>query len=285
MGRVVRITISGRGAGTDAPSADDMLDQIRDYLEILRSVEEAVSEDGRKAIEWRVVDAKKASPLEFALEAFPIQYAVNVDHRAAKVAQATAAGFVALQQRAERPPYFTDPVLVRAERMFNRVANGLDLFYINFGDDLPKVVITDNVARYAARNTAAILAPREKPYREFGSIEGLNRGVFRDARGHRILYIIHRITGKKVRCVLSGAALEKIEGHLIGEVTQGRRVRVIGTIHYIDIGKVGRVEATDLEFPRLKRELPNANDIVDENFTGGLRTEDYIETLRDGSLN
>ena len=150
MGRVIRLTISGHGAGTDAPSVEDMLDQIRDHLEILKDVEEAISDDGRIAIEWRVVDAKKASPLEFALEAFPIEYAVNIDRRATEVVQATAVGLAASQQRAERPRYFTDRALVRAERLFKRVTNGLNLYSVNFGDDLPAVVITDNVALHAA---------------------------------------------------------------------------------------------------------------------------------------
>jgi hypothetical protein len=285
MGRVIRLTISGHGAETDAPSVEDMLDQIRDQLETLTDIEEAISEDGRRAIEWRVVDAKKASPLEFALEAFPVEYAVNIDRRANEVVQATAAGFAALQHRAERPPYFTDRALVRAERLFKRVTNGLNLYTVNFGDDLPAVVITDNIARHAARNTATILSPKEKPYKEFGSVEGLNRGVFRDTKGRRILIITHRITGKRVKCVLMGSAFEKIEEHQIGEVLRGRRIRVIGTIHYSDLGKVDHIDATDLEFPRLRRELPNANDIIDENFTGGLRTEDYLERLRNGSQN
>jgi hypothetical protein len=285
MGRVVRITISGRGAGTDAPSVEDMLNQIRDYLDVLKSVEEAISGNGRLAIDWRVVDAKKASPLEFALEAFPIEYAVNIDRRATEVARATATGFVALQQHAERPPYFTDRALERAAQMFKRVANGLDLSDINFGDDLPRVVINDSTARHAARNTSAILTPSERPYKEFGSVEGLNRGVFRDAKNRRILVITHRITGKRIKCVLRGIALEKIEEHQISDVLRGRRVLVIGTIHYSGPGKVGHVDAVDLEFPRPKRELPNADDIIDENFTGGLRTEDYLERLRNGSLN
>jgi hypothetical protein len=286
MGRTIKITISGRGAGTDAPSADDLLDQIRDYLDILRDVEEAVAEDGRAAIDWRVVDAKKASPIEFALEAFPRQYAVNVDRRATEVARVTAAGFAMLQERAERPPYFRDRTLVRAERMFERVTNGLDFSGIDFGDDLPGVVITDTIARTAARNAAAALrAVRERPYREFGSIEGLNRGVFRDSKDRQILHITHRITGKRIKCILSGSALEKVEQHLIGEVLRGRRVRVIGIIFYSDLGKVSYVDATDIEFPRPRSDLPSANDILDENFTGGLRTEEYLERLRDGSLN
>jgi hypothetical protein len=175
--------------------------------------------------------------------------------------------------------------LRRAGKTFERVTNGLDLSDIDFGEGMPPVRVTAEVARYAVKNTATILAPRERPYKEFGTIEGLNRGVFRDAKGRRILHITHRMTGKRIRCVLGGAALDKIEEHLIGEVLRGRRVRVIGLIYYTDLGKVGHVEAVDLEFPRPRAELPNADEIVDENFTGGLPTQEYLERLRNGSLN
>jgi len=51
MGKMFKIRISGSGAGTDAPSVEDLLDQVRDYLEVLHGVEEAVAEDGALAIE------------------------------------------------------------------------------------------------------------------------------------------------------------------------------------------------------------------------------------------
>ena len=87
-----------------------------------------------------------------------------------------------------------------------------------------------------------------------------------------------------MKCFLSGPALEKVEHHLIGEVLQHHRVRVIGVIHYRGLGKIDYVEALDIEFPKPRSELPNANDILEENFTGGLRTEEYLERLRNGSL-
>ena len=34
----------------------------------------------------------------------------------------------------------------------------------------------------------------------------------------------------------------------------------------------------------MQRELPSVDDILDEDFTGGLRTEEYLERLRNGQL-
>lgn len=127
--------------------------------------------------------------------------------------------------------------------------------------------------------------PGEKQYKELGSLEGVNRGVFRDHHGRSILHMIHRITGKMVKCILTGVALKKIQQHEIREVLRGRRIRVVGLIHYRGLGKINYVDASDINFPRTRRaELPTARDILDKNFTGGLRTEEYLERLRDGSL-
>ena len=100
MGKMFKIRISGSGAGTDAPSVEDLLDQVRDYLEILHGVEEAVAEDGALAIEWRIVNASRNSPLALECQTFPKNYAVNIDRRAELVMSCTAKGFERLQTAA-----------------------------------------------------------------------------------------------------------------------------------------------------------------------------------------
>src|SRR4051794_646235 len=97
MGRVIRLSISGRDGGTDAPSVDDLLGQLEDYFDILRSVEEAVAGDSGHEIEWRVVDASKNSPISLAVEAFPRQYGADVDRRAEATVRHAAAGMRALE--------------------------------------------------------------------------------------------------------------------------------------------------------------------------------------------
>jgi len=79
MSDPIRLTIRGHGAETDAPTVEDLLAQIGDWMVILCGVEEAIIEDGSPEIEWR------------------------------------------LRSRAERPRYFTDPVLEKSEELFRRV--------------------------------------------------------------------------------------------------------------------------------------------------------------------
>ena len=48
MAKPIRLTIKGSDAsGTDAPTVDDLLGQVRDFVEMLRGVEDAVTDDGK----------------------------------------------------------------------------------------------------------------------------------------------------------------------------------------------------------------------------------------------
>ena len=61
MDKTARFSISGKGAETDAPTVDELLDQVRDYFDILHDVEGAIAGDGDVVIDWRIVWAGKNS--------------------------------------------------------------------------------------------------------------------------------------------------------------------------------------------------------------------------------
>jgi len=281
--RIVRIKIRGRGIDTDAPSADDFLGQIRDYIDILMGIEKAIAEDGQNAIDWRAVDAGKSSPLTIAFGAFPRQYAVNIDRRTDAVLHRTADGLVALQERVERPPFFTDDVLHFVKRTFERVTNGLDLTEIELGG-LPPLTITPAIARQAANNARVALTPLDRPYRELGSIDGLTQAAETDGFGRKLLYVKNRLNGDSVKCILSGQALDIVQEHRIADVYRPIRVRLFGTIHYRSLGRIFQMEGTAVEWVPPRSGLPSIDDILDETFTGGLRSEEYLDRLRDGQL-
>lgn len=283
MSKTITVKIAGRGPGTDAPTVGDVLDQLRDYFDLLGILEETLAEDGQSAIVWRIVDATKVNPLTFTIQAFARQYAVNVDVRADHVVDRTISGLRLLEQRGERPPYFTEPALVKAGRIFERVTNGLDQTEIAT-EGIAPVVLTPNVARIAARNARSVLEPAGKPYKEIGSLEGYFQSVSRDGRGRRVLHIRHRLTGDEVKCFATGDAEKELAHREIDEVWRGRRISVFGTIHYRGPGRISQVEASRIRFLRSRSELPDIDDIIDPNFTGGLKSEDYLEKLRDGDL-
>lgn len=282
--KTVEIKIVGRSADTDAPSVDDLLDQLRDYFDILRGVEQAVAEDGQEEIDWRVIDASKNSPLALRAGAFARQYAMNVDHRAEVVVKATANGLRTLQMGTERPPFFTDAVLIKAEHLFARVTNGLAQTTLNHGDDLPIIELDRPKAYAAAANVRQLLTPPPKAYDETGSIEGIAHGFDRDGYNNPILKVRHRARGADINCRLSGQALEEIERMKVGEIWRNRRVLLYGTIHFKAPGRILRVDADKIRFLRTSDDLPSLDDITDIDFTGGLTSEEYLERLRNGTL-
>lgn len=286
MNKTVTVRISGKqGPETNAPSVGDLLDQMRDYFDLLGIIEETLAEDGESAIVWRIVDAVRVNPFTFTIQAFARQYAVNIDSRADQVVDKAVSGLRLLEKTAERPPCFTEQALVKAERIFERVTNGLDQTEILTEGESP-VVLTPDIARGAARNVRLVRTPSTRPYKEFGSLEGYFQSVGSDGRGggKPVLYIRSRITGDEIKCFVSDQAEREVSHAEVGDVWRGRRMSVSGTIHYRCPGRVSHVDAVTIRFLRSRSDLPDFEDIIDPDFTGGLRSEDYLERLRDGEL-
>lgn len=283
MAGTIKVRIQGSGAD-GSPSADDLVDQLRDYLDILEAVEAAQAADGQNAIVWRVTEARRFNPFEFTLHADPRVYATDVSRRAAAVAHRFSEGMNALKSAPARPAFFTDEALKKAQRTFHRVTNGLNLSEFEFDDAVPDFRVTPVAARSAEKNVQLALKPVDKPYKELGSVEGVTRGADVDGHGRRLLYIRHRLSGEIVKCVLSGEALATIGAHTVADIYVGMRVSVRGVIRFNRPGHILQVEATDVVYARPRHELPTVDDILDEGFTGGLRTEDYLERLRDVGL-
>jgi len=284
MSDPIRLTIRAQNAETDAPTVDDLLAQIGDWNSILRGVEEAIAEDGASEIEWRVTGATKNSPLSFELTAFPRRHGMNIDRRTKQVKEGISAGLSMLRSRPERPSFFTEQVLEKAEKLFERVTNGLSLTKIEFGDDLPPVEITPPRAKLVAKNITAVRKPKEKPYVEIGTVEGTLQAVERDGYGCPLLWVKIRVSGETIKCIARDVAQTEVEHHEIADIWKNKRVRVFGNIYYKALGQIMQVEASAVQFFRPREELPRAGEIIDENFTGGLKSEEYLERLRNGNL-
>lgn len=281
MSKKIVIKIEGSASGTDAPTVDDLLAQLRDTFDLLDIVEETVAADGQNAIDWRVTNASKSSPLSFTIEPFARQFAVNIDNRANAITGYVMEGLNTLKSTSARPKYFNDEALVRSERLFERITNGLARTDI-IVDSEPVISLTPAVARIAAKNTLTFLRPDYRPYREVGSVEGYFESVSLDGYGRRVLHMKHRITGEGVKCIVSGDAEREIGLQEIGEVWKKRRISVSGTIHYKAPGRISQVDAISVRFLRSHQELPDIDDIIDRDFTGGMRSEDYLDKLRNG---
>lgn len=283
MAEPVKFKIRGSSSETDAPTADDFLDQVRDIINVLKAVESALDSGGANAIEWRITNATKNSPIGLEATPFAVNHATDVSARAALVRRYAADGFRALQSSADRPAYFSSPVLRRVEKVAKRVLNGLAETDVDFGADAGEIAITPATAAITVTNADALLRPpKVSPYREMGTIEGYYRTLGSDEHGHPILILKNRRTGDDVRCRLTGTAAEEIRTRRVSEVLDHRRLRVRGVIYYKQRGKIDRALVDQIQFMPDASDLPAVEDIIDPDYTDGLTTEEYLEVLRNG---
>lgn len=279
MAKPVTVTVTGPEEDRiSAPTADDLLGQIRDLLDVLRGVEKTVGEGGNDLV-WRVTDAKMNSPISLELTPYGNGPAAEVLARAALVESRAADGFRALRRGDAHPPYFTDDVLAKARRIHSRVLNGLSDTVIAFADDPEPLVIDRPAAREVERAIEREKGLASIPYKELGSIEGFVTKPELDGHERAILRFRSRLDGTEVKAYARGHAFHQIEELRLSDVWHGVRIRVYGTINYKGLGIIDCMNATSIEVLDTQT-LPGIDDIVDPNFTGGLTTEEFLRALR-----
>lgn len=281
MAKPVRVTIEGpTDPRAEAPTVDDLIGQIRDFVELLEGVDEAVEGEGRGLV-WRVTDASKNSPLSFELTPTGGGPAAVVAARVDRVERIAADGLMALRSGNPRPPYFTDKIIAKARKMHARTLNGLSSTHIAFEPDIEAepIVIDRPSARELDRTMARAIAVQSIPYRELGSVEGFVAKPELDGFGRAILRFRSRLDGSEIKAYADGQAFHQLEEMRVGDVWHGVRVRVYGTIDYRTLGQVDCIHATSIEVMD-RIELPGIDDIVDPSFTGGLTTEEFLRELR-----
>ena len=283
MARPFNITIRGRYPdGDDAPTVEDLLDQIKDIVTVLRGVEEAISDDGHGELVWRVTDAKKQSPITFEVTPFSKTFGMNIDNRAKQVVSATASGLAQISETGERPNYFTDDVMKQAERVNVRVTNGLaktTLDFRNYGD-VPNIELTPESARRTIENIAVIKAPGPIKHRELGSIEGFVARIELDGYGRPIVWIRSRLDRQVFKCISNDHGLDRIGHFEVSEVLKGMRVRVHGLIHYKDLHQIDKLDVDGVHVFQPDHQLPDNDSIVSPDFTGGVEASRHLDQLR-----
>ena len=282
MVKPVRLSIKGAGeAGNNAPTVDDLLGQVRDFVEVLQGVEKALSDDHTNQIIWRVTDAERENPISFELTPFATNPAIYVGARAERVEQITFEGLAALQKGNLRPPFFNDDTLAKARRIHRRVTNGLagTAFSLDASLGIDSVSIDTTNARAVESGFLAEVTPAPIPYREYGSIEGFVTRAELDGYNRAILRFRDRLNGTEIKAIATGDAFQQIEALRLSDVWHGVRVRVHGTISYRSLGVIDGLNATGIEILD-RADLPGIDDIVDPTFTGGLSAEEYLKELR-----
>jgi hypothetical protein len=281
MAKPVRVTITGTAdTVSDAPTVDDLIGQLRDLADVFRGVEKALLPKRGGELVWRITDASRNSPLSLELTPYSHDADAEIDERAAKVEKATAEGLMALRRGDARPAYFTDDVLPKAQRLYQRVRNGLAETTIRFEPGVAEPIVIDRPAAEQAEHAAeAVKGEASIPYREIGSVEGFITKPELDGFGRAILRFKSRLTGAEVKAYASGEAFHQVEALRLSDVWHGARVRVYGLIQYKGLGQIEVINASGIELLDTES-LPGIDDITDPSFTGGLSTEQFLREQR-----
>ena len=283
MAKPIKIVVSGNEIdGQDAPTVEDLLAQIQDVVNVLKGVEEAIALDGKREIIWRVTNVTKNSPLTFEITPFPKTHAMNIDRRAEQVVTSSASGLGALASGGERPAYFSNELMDRVEKVYQRVTNGLSATKIDFGGyvDAPAVEISKPTVRAAVASIKRFQSPTAVTHKELGSIEGVISRVELDGNNRPVVWLRSRLDGQTIRCAPSGGALDHIGHYEVAEVLRGMRVIMYGVVNYKSLEDVASIDVDRIHVFAPDSELPGFEKIVSPNFTKGVEASDYLEAVR-----
>lgn len=258
----VRLQIQGREGEISARS---LLTALDSELNLLAELDRGISGKKRGTLEWRVVDLSMGS-IAHALDSF-------TEDVESQTGPQVASGFVRTLRLLESgdgtPPYLSERGMNEARRLVQLVGRGGVTGLIA---ETPTE--TAKITARASANVRRLLTVR---YWAIGSIEGTIETVSLRRQPPRFM-IYDALTGKAVTCFLDrDEKLEEVR-ELLAE-----RVNVAGQIAYNGLDEPIRMKVIDLRRLRRRDELPNFRDLAgsDPDFTGGVRTAEYVGAMRD----
>lgn len=272
---------SSRHTGS-APTIDDLLDQIRDFVYILHTVESGCLR--RKKLRWLVTNASKQSPFTLELTPESTVDGLKVEGRVSRIAAIVGSTFNDFVHTGRRSNKISEPVVERIEKIVDRTTNGLATFQVDFSEYQKDCNIY--VDKRKARGYEKIGELEQDwygaPRWEKGSMEGYTKGVTTDRRGTAVLKLQSRLKGNIVNCVDSDGGLEKIGGVKVREILDGMRIRVDGLLHYTNLDDIDRIKVERVAIFPPNSDLPDLEFLPPTNITNGIDAVEYLRKLRDG---
>ncbi|MBD0348717.1 MAG: hypothetical protein ICV59_06160 [Thermoleophilia bacterium] len=164
----------------------------RSLSTLVQEVGGKVAEEHRDPLRWIVANVRKQSP--YLLELTPERTRDDVPpDLPARAASAIASGIALIQQRAERPPYYSDRALEQARDLAS--ANGevraVRISAHADGQPVERVTLTPTIVA----NVEELIGGQVE---SFGTIEGRLEGVLTHER--RRFFVWESLTGRRVEC-------------------------------------------------------------------------------------
>ncbi len=214
---------------------------------LIREVGEGVAEEHRDPVRWVISDVHHSN---LVLELTPQRTRDNVPPDLPdRIADAIVSGMAVIEERAERPPFFSDAALERAKELANPVGDEVRAVRIRRRgvQEGERVTLTK---RLAANVDEIIGAPIET----FGTVEGRLEGLM--THGRRTFYVWDAPTNRRVECQFGN----RVE---LGEILSayGKRVAARGLIRRRKTGEKVSVEVAELRVFPSEDDLPSVDDV------------------------
>ncbi len=166
-----------------------------------------------------------------------------------RIADAIASGMAVIEERAERPPYFSDKALERAKDLANPgdEVRAVRIRRRRNGKADKRITLTKRLAA----NVDEIIGPQMQ---EYGSIEGRLEGLM--THGKRRFFIWESLTNRQVECQFA----DRIPLQDILAAYE-RRVAARGIVHRRRTGEKLSVEVEEFRVFRSEEDLPSVERI------------------------
>jgi hypothetical protein len=209
---------------------------------LLREVEQKLAEDKRSSVSW-VVSSITSGSVHLTLEGIPTDevqpYNIN------EVITTVETGLAELEERPERPLFFSDRALESAKALAELV--GKDIVGIQVGSNSHKV----NLTKHLVANVDELIGAR---YKSFGSVEGVLKFITIHRKPAFRIYDL--LTDRSVACYFPSDFLDKIKNAF------GKRVSVYGLIRSREDGEKVSIKVEEMEVFPSEGELPMLEDVI-----------------------
>jgi hypothetical protein len=213
------------------------------FSALVSEVTRAYTHAKQEPIEW-IVDIQEGS-VRVPLRGRPSNGAVTPS-AIPEIAATIVEGLATIDERAERPPYFTDKALVQARALANLASDELPVVVRHRARAVP-------VSKQLMQHVDRVIGKQRESY---GTVEGRLQRL--DLHGRRPLFSVYEpLTGHRVDCHFTeDVTLEDLRPAI------DRRVGVRGVIKLSAEGVRVSVEAHELRIFPDDAELPGPDDVL-----------------------
>lgn len=243
------------------------MSQLNDHLRMLREYDLAISREKKASLEWIITNVSTGS-LIIETES---RSRLKEKNFGPEIVKACVDGWDRIEHEGMSPAYLTEQGMSAARRIVRRIGReGMEGF-----------VVSAPGRSIAVSPKASVHMDQLIPvkYRSVGSAEGTLETI--SIHGGSRFTIYHSRTKKAIRC-----DIPEQEAKLLDRAKEalGRRVQARGLLERNARSEPIRIKAEHLRILREREELPTIAELGGKypDFTGGLTSEEYVRSLRDG---